>query len=300
MDRLKIIGTFLQITKSGSLARAAHELGISRSLASAHLKQLEDHLGVLLVRRTTRSLVLTEAGAEYLKSCSALLQGLVEVEGRLAEEQAGERGHLKIMASMGFGNLRLGPAIVEFSKKYPGIHFTLILLGRGFAPSDFFEGDFDLGLSMDDLDDANLINAKIGETDWVLCAGKDYFDSHPAIDKPSDLKAHNCLVHRSYANDSIWRFHRQGETASVRVRGSIFTNSVTFLRDTVVQSAGVAMLPLYAIRHDLAFGTLRQVLPDYECTKRPLYIVYQDSRYLPYRARLFINYLREEFKRKPV
>jgi DNA-binding transcriptional LysR family regulator len=300
MDRLKTITTFVQIARSGSLAKAAHELEMSRSLVSAHLKQLEDHLGVLLVKRTTRSLVLTEAGSEYLRSCTELINGFVAAEGRLAAMQQGAAGHLKIMASMAFGTFRLGRIILDFTRRFEDIRVSLILLDRGFAPSDFLEGDFDLGLSMDNMEIGTLINAKLGVVAWVPCVGARYFEKHDRIQVPQDLVHHNCLVHRSYAPASTWSFHGAAGAIAVKVSGSLFTNSAVVLKDAVRSLEGVAMLPLYAVRPELESGMLQRILPDYEGPGRPLYLVYQDSRYLPNRARLFIDHLKKELKRHPL
>jgi DNA-binding transcriptional LysR family regulator len=300
MDRLKTISTFVQIAKSGSLARAAKELGMSRSLVSSHLRQLERHLGVLLVKRTTRTLVLTEAGTEYLQSCLELMKGLVEAEGRLSNLQKKDVGHLKIIASTAFGTLRLGPIIVDFTKKYKKIRVTLILSDRGFTPADFLEGNFDLGLSTDQPEKGAVIRAKIGEVRWIPCVGSGYFETHPPIETPSDLQTHNCLVHRSYSSDFTWRFSGPNGEAEVKVSGSLFTNSAMVLKGAVLARSGVAMLPLYGVGSELKIGEIQQVLPNYKAKSRPLYLVYQDSRYLPHRARTFIDYLKRELKRQPL
>lgn len=300
MDRLKTISTFIQIAKSGSFARASEELRMSRSLVSSHLKQLERHLGVLLVKRTTRALVLTEAGTEYLKSCLELMKGLVEAEGRLSNQQKADAGHLKIIASTAFGTLRLGPIIVDFIKKYESIRVTFTLSDRGFTPADFLEGNFDLGLSTDQPENGAFIRAKIGEVRWIPCVGSGYFETHPPIETPRDLQMHNCLIHRSYSSDFTWRFSGPNGATEVKVSGSLFTNSAMVLKGAALARSGVAMLPLYSVGDELKRGALHQILPSYKAKSRPLYLVYQDSRYLPHRSRTFIDYLKRELKRQPL
>jgi DNA-binding transcriptional LysR family regulator len=294
------MSTFVQIAKSGSLARAAHELGTSRSLVSAHLKQLEDHLGVLLFKRTTRNIVLTETGSEYLRSCLELLNGLAAAEGKLASVQQGTAGHLKIMASMAFGTSQLGPILMDFSKEYSDVHVSLILLDRGFDPTDFLEGDYDLGISMDHMKNSAFIRTRIADVRWVLCAGADYSRAHPRISSPADLRKHNCLVHRSHAPESVWKIRGPGDSMNLKVSGSLFTNSALVLRDAVMRGAGIAMLPLYAVQEDLDRGRLKRILPRYSGAPRPLFLVYHSSRYLPHRARLFIEFLKKEIRRRPL
>ena len=84
MDRLKAIETFVRIAQTGSLSKAAQELGMSRALASTHLRQLEDHLGARLLNRTTRQLSLTEAGQEYLTFGQTVLAAFDEAEQAIA------------------------------------------------------------------------------------------------------------------------------------------------------------------------------------------------------------------------
>jgi DNA-binding transcriptional LysR family regulator len=300
LDRLKAINTFMQIARSGNLARAARELGISRSIVSTHLKQLEDHLGILLVKRTTRSVVLTEAGQEYLNACMSVINGLIEAESRLSADQRGASGHLKCMASMAFGMFQLGPMIPEFVASYPQIRMSLILTDRGFAAEDFLEGDFDLGVSMDNMKDASFISTKIGEVQWIPCAGPDYFHNRPPLLTPADLKDHNCLTHRSYAPDSVWKLFGPGGAEEIRVSGSVFTNSSAVLRDSVLRGTGVAMLPRYSVEEDMAESRLVRVLDRYTGVKRPIYLVYHESRFLPKRARLLIDFLKKKIRTLPL
>lgn len=298
MDRLKTIGTFVQIAQSLSLSKAADELGISRALASNHLKQLEGHLGVRLVNRTTRKLALTEAGSEYLTFCLDALNSFEEEEARISRLQNEPQGHLKIMASMSFGNLHLAPAITEFTAEYGQVKVSLILSDRSFSPSDFVEGGYDLGISMQSVRDASIVSTKVGEVSWLPCVTPRYRETQAALDSPYDLARHNCLVHRSYAPQSIWRFSGPKGRCEIAVKGSLFTNSVIVLRAAVLADSGVAMLPLYCIDGDLESGALVRVLPDYASPKRPVYLVYPQMRYLPKRVRLFLDFLKDRLKRQ--
>lgn len=298
MDRLKTINTFVQIAQSLSLSKAAEELGISRALASNHLKLLENHLGVRLVNRTTRQLALTEAGSDYLAFCLNALTSFEEEEARISRLQNEPQGHLKVMASMSFGNLHLAPPITEFTSIYKQIKVSLILSDRSFSPSDFVEGGYDLGISMQSVRDASIISTKAGEVSWVACVTPRYRDTHPPLKTPHDLAKHNCLVHRSYAPQSIWRFAGPEGRSEAAVKGSLFTNSVIVLRAAVLADSGVAMLPLYGIGDDLTSGALVKVLSNYTAPKRSVYLVYPQRRYLPKRVRLFLDFLKDRLKRQ--
>jgi DNA-binding transcriptional LysR family regulator len=296
MDRLKTISTFVQIAKSHSLSRAADELGVSRALASAHLKSLESHLGVRLVNRTTRHLSLTEAGAEYLAFCNRVLDSFEAEEARIATLQSEPKGHLKIMASMAFGHTQLAPIVSAFTALHRDVKISLIVSDRSFSPTDFVEGGYDLGISMHLIRDASIVSAKVAEGVWLACVSPAYFDEQPAIRRPSDLVDHNCLIHRSHSPDAVWRFHGPTKSEAVTVSGALFTNSSMVLRSAVLAGVGVAMMPAYAIGEDLDEGRLRRILPGWDGGKRPIYVVYPEGRYLPKRTRLFVDFLRRRLK----
>ncbi len=144
MDRLKCIRTFVQISRSGNLSSAAAELGISRSLASAQLLLLENHLGAKLVTRTTRQCTLTSAGEEYLTMCTAALKTLDDADARISELQSHVTGKIKVMASFAFGTFQLAPIITSFAKTNPDTNVSLTLFDRAFSAEDFLEGGFDV------------------------------------------------------------------------------------------------------------------------------------------------------------
>jgi DNA-binding transcriptional LysR family regulator len=296
MDRLKTIATFVQIAKFRSLSKAADELGVSRALASAHLKQLEQHLGVRLVNRTTRRLAITDAGAEYLAFCTRLLDSFEAEEARISHLQTEPQGHLKIMASMAFGHSQLAPIVTSFTNLHRGVKISLMVSDRSFSPSDFVEGGYDLGISMHMIKDASIVSSKVADGAWIACASARYCEEHPAIRRPNDLVGHNCLVHRSHAPDSVWRFNSSSKSYAVAVSGSLFTNSSMVLRAAILADSGVAMLPVYAVGEDMETGRLRQVLGAFSSDTRPIYIVYPHSRYLPKRTRLFVDFMRQSLK----
>jgi DNA-binding transcriptional LysR family regulator len=298
VDRLKAIGTFVQIAKSQSLSRAAGELGISRALASAHLKQLEQHLGVRLVNRTTRQLVLTDAGSEYLGFCTEVLDRFEAQEASVSEAQREPAGNLKIMASMAFAQFEVAPIITDFTGLYPKVKIALILCDHSFSPSDFIEGGYDLGIATHSIGDAGIISTKIADVTWVPCASPEYLAKHAPIEQPGDFAHQNCLIHRNHAPDATWRFIGPAGACDVSVSGSVFTNSAVVLRTAILSGIGIAMLPLYAIHDDVASGRLVPLLTEYDTGKRPVYVVYPDSRYLPKRSRLFIDFLREQLRSK--
>jgi DNA-binding transcriptional LysR family regulator len=296
LDRLKCIRTFVQIAHGSSLAAAAEQLGISRSLASEHLRQLEEHLGARLVTRTSRQLALTSIGEEYLPLCLDILKTVSSADARIASIQTGAQGPVKVMASMAFATFGLGPVLVQFTKVNPLIKVNLQIVDRSFYVEEFIEGRFDIGISTHPVKDSELISTKITEVAWIPCASPAYLQGRERLRTPADFAQHACLVHQRHAPDGIWEFMSARGTRKVAVDGCFSTNSAIVLRDAVLSDLGIAVLPMYLVRGDIAEGRLVRVLPAWRCHDRPAYLIYPQTKHLPRRTRVFIDYVRDAFR----
>lgn len=298
MDQLKSMECFIEIARRGSLSRAAKELGLSRPLVSLSLKQLEVHLGVRLVNRTTRQLSLTEAGEDYLGFCRTVLGQIREKEAQLSRFQSSPTGTIKILSSLAFGNYVLAPIAVRFQTLYPNISITMIVTDNFISRRQLADQSFDLAFVMNQVDDsATSISTKVGAVQWVTCAAPSYVVKHEAIEDPEDLTRHNCLAHRSFIPPNVWRFSKGGNLIDVPIRGQLFSNSVMVLRAGALQGAGVSMLPLYCIEDDLEQGRLVHLLADHLGPAKPVYAIYPNSL-MPQKSRLFVDFCRSAMKRR--
>ena len=300
MDRLKCIRTFVQIARCASLASAAEQLGISRSLAGEHLRQLEDHLGVRLVTRTSRQMALTRMGEEYLTQSLTILKTVAEADARITELQTEPEGPVKVMASMAFATYGLGPIIIDFTRQNPAISINLQIVDRSFYIEEFIEGSYDLGISTHSVKDTELISTKLTDVTWVPCATPAYLAAHPRVRSPADLANHTCLVHQRHAPDGLWEFSgRSTRATTVKVDGCFSTNSALVLRDAALGDLGITMLPTYLVRADIEQGRLTRILPGWKCREKPAYLIYPQMKHLPRRTRVFIDYVREAFRQQP-
>src|SRR5262245_44186064 len=127
MDRLAAMEVFAAVVETGGFSAAAERLGLSRAAASKQVQELERHLGVRLLNRTTRRVGLTEAGAQFHGECTQILAAMHEAEARAQSQQAEPRGLLKVSAPMSFGILHLGPAVADFMAAHPAVHVNLVL-----------------------------------------------------------------------------------------------------------------------------------------------------------------------------
>jgi len=296
MDRFRTIDSFVRVAVAGSFSAAAKQLGMSRALVSLHVTDLEKRLGVRLLNRTTRSLTLTGAGANYLQFCQRMLAEMNEQETSITQLQKEPRGSLKVAAPKSFGTLYLSDAVVSFSAKYPDIQVSLILEDYSFRAYDFVDNGLDVAVRLGDLPDSGLIARKIATLQWVVCASSKYLGEHGEPKTPGDLGKHFCLAHVNLdPNDRAWRLHNSDHVISVKISGAFSSNSALVLRKATLAGLGIGYLPLYCIEDDLETGALRKLLPAYSPPQRPIYVVYPPAGQVPERVRTFVEYLADWF-----
>jgi DNA-binding transcriptional LysR family regulator len=287
--------SFVRAARSGSFAAAAAQSDMSRAIIGRHIQDLENHLGVRLFYRTTRRLTLTEAGAEYQIFCDRLLDEIAEQHETLGQLQQTMRGALKIMAPKSFGNIHLSPTIAEFSERHPQIDVSLILADDPMNSRYIVENGLDLAIRLSPAPDSSIVTRRIGFLHWQLCATHGYLQAHGTPHVPSDLLAHNCLVHLRTTPDKFWCLRGPNGETPVKVGGSFAANSSLALRSGVLRGLGIALLPSYCISADLASGRLVKVLPDYHFEPRPVFLLYHNRRHLPTKVRLLIDFLVDRF-----
>lgn len=289
MDRFASMQAFVRVVESGSFSRAAERLGVTRAAISKQVRQLEEHLGVRLLNRTTRQVALTETGASFYERATAILDDMTEAElaaSRLNEEP---RGILKIAAPMSFGTLHLADAVGDFMTRWPDVTVQLSLNDR-FV--DLIEEGFDVGVRIGKLTDSSLIARKIAPMPIVLCAAPDYVASRGAPASPEELRDHHCLHYGNLEAGGSWKLSDQsGTIRNVTIASRICVNNGDVLRTVALAGQGIALLPSFLIGDDIDSGDLVRILPDYAAPEASLYAIYPPNRYLAAKVRVFIDHL---------
>ena len=186
--------SFVEVIRLGSFSEAAKILGLSRALISRHVTDLEKHLGVRLLTRTTRRITLTEAGAEHFNFCQRVIKEIEEQETSLKRLQKEPAGSLKILAPKSFTTLALGDAIASFAAAYPHLNISLMLDDLSFRSYDFIERGFDVAVHTTPVRESSLVARKIATLRWLLCASPKYLEHHGEPRRPQ----------RSYRGISVW------------------------------------------------------------------------------------------------
>jgi DNA-binding transcriptional LysR family regulator len=301
MDRFRTMQSFAEVIKLGSFSEAAKTLGLSRALVSRHITDLEKHLGMRLLTRTTRRITLTEAGARHFEFCQRVITEIEQNEGSLRRLQKEPEGSLKILAPKSFTTLALGDAIASFAAANPNLNVNLMLDDLSFRAYDFIERGFDVAVHTTPVRTSNLVARKIANLRWLLCAAPAYLKKHGEPQQPRELGRHQCLVHiNSDPSDRIWRLGDGNGPVSVKVQGPFASNSVLMLRKATLAGLGIAIVPLYCVQEDLKSGALREILSKFPIAVHPLSLVFSPGKPTPQKIRSLGDFLVEWFRKHPV
>jgi DNA-binding transcriptional LysR family regulator len=298
MDRLRTMQSFVRVMHSGSFTVAARQLGISRALVSRHIIDLERHLGIRLLNRSTRNLTPTDAAAAYLAFCEKILGEIASGERAFTRDQDKPIETLRVVGPKSFGTMNLADAILDFAESQPQVRVSLALEDFSFRPHAFVEKGYDLALCIAAIRDSTLISRTIVSLDWVLCASPGYLARHGRPRTPADLKRHSCLAHMNLEiNDRIWQFSRNQARRAVKVDGPVLSNSALVLRKAALRSLGIAILPRYCVTGDLSAGRLVALLSRYKLPSRPLVAVYPRTIGASHKINSFVAFLSRWFQR---
>lgn len=294
MDRLIVMKTFVTVGKASSFAGAARELGISGSLVSRHVADLERQVGVRLVHRTARSVSLTGPGKDY---CDFAERILGEIEGKdreLSHSQEVEEGTLSIICPKWVGAQELGDAMAAFSAAHPKISVRFHMDEMSDRVYDFLDRGYDVAFYAKELRDSSLMLRKISDLPFVLAASREYLDAHGRPTGLDDLQHHSCLVN---AEDPVWRLGADPDQVQYRVINTELTaNSSVLIEKMVSAGCGIGLIPLRAARAGLELGDLELVLEGMQPPARALYALHAPGGHTPQRVRTFLRFMIEWFR----
>lgn len=288
---------FVSVAELGSFVRAAESLDLSKAAVSKQVSLLEKRLGARLLHRTTRRLSLTEAGQSYLRYAQAALAQARAAEGTVAESQTVAQGRLRVTVPMSFGVMHIAPWLAAFQREYPLVDLDLQLDDR---PRDLVLEGLDLAIRFGTaLADSSLVARRIGGTRLLLCASPAYLDTHGRPTHPDQLNAHACMHFSVSPSGHTWQMTHAGETLRVAPRGRLEANSTLALRAVMLAGGGIARVPEFSVADEIARGELDVVLPEWKFPELVMYAVMPERRYVPAKARVFIEFLTKMWKTTP-
>ncbi|WP_010678624.1 LysR family transcriptional regulator [Pseudomonas sp. S9] len=292
-ERLKGIDVFVGVAELGSFTAAAERLNLTSSAVSKSVARLEGRLGVRLFQRTTRRLSLTEAGATFYRTCSAVLNDLEEVELTLTTEQLEPQGRVRIDLPASYGRLHVLPLILDFVEQHPGLHPQVSFSDRFVDPAQ--EGiDIVVRIGGSDAWAANLGHRYFGRQRLIFCASPDYLQAHGTPLSVLDLEQHRCVGY-CQGDGMVGPWFFKGRQAGDMERRVMHAHIAVGDGEGEVMAAlaglGIAQLPTWLTQGHLDAGSLVEVLPQLATDSLPMNLVWLKSRENLPKVQALVEYL---------
>ncbi|TFZ02322.1 LysR family transcriptional regulator [Ramlibacter henchirensis] len=290
MNSLQQIAAFADTAKHGSFAAAARETGSAPSTLAKAVARLEQRLGVKLFHRTTRQVSLTADGERLFHRCQRLLVEVDELQADAAGVRASPSGTLRIDMPIVLGRRLVMPLLAQLAREHPELALD-VRLQDGYV--DLVKEGIDVAIRVGELSDSTLVSRRIGSQSMVLVGSPAYLTGRGVPRRLEQLALHDALIFRmpSTGKDRPWRFRRKGEDVELRPESRVRVNDGEGLVHAALLGQGLAQLPDYFVREELARGQLVEVLPGLRPPPIPVSVVYPGARLVPQRVRVFVDAL---------
>lgn len=297
LDRVTSMQVFVRVASLGSFSAAGRALNLSQTMVTKHIAALEARLGIKLLHRSTRKLVLTEGGRTFLAASERILAEIDEAEASATLDRVEPRGTLRLNVPLTFGFREVAPALADFSRLYPSVTVDLGLADRYV---DLIDEGWDAAIRIGRLQDSSLVARKLAPCRIVVCAAPAYLERHGNPRTPEDLTQHNCLGYTlpTAVSASRWVFGEEGGNI-VPIAGNLRANNGDALLAAAVAGQGLVYQPTFLVGDSLRDGSLVRVLSDYAVPELGVYAVLPSGRQAPAKVRVVIDFLAARFSPSP-
>ena len=288
MDSFEGVIEFVSVAQSQGFSSAAKLLGCSTSHVSRQVSRLEARLGCALLARTTRQVSLTQQGMAYYDQCKDLVVGLQQANEQVNLQQFQLSGTLRVSGAGTFAEQYVAPALMEFALDHPELAINMDFNSRIVS---FVEDGIDFAIRYGKLSDSGLVARRLLDRPMMAAASPTYLKQHGIPKQPVQLKQHSCII----ANNDTWLFAHNQTEHSIKVSGRWQSNNAHAVVAACEHGLGIAYLPKSSFKSSIEQGKLVAVLEPFWSSGASSWIVYQNKRFLPMKARLAIDYLVKHF-----
>lgn len=296
MDRVSDVEVFVRVVESSSFARAAAQLGVSRSFVSRMMAGLEERLGVRLLHRTTRRVATTVSGQAFYERAAPLISGIAAAEASARAEVSTPQGTLRVSLPHAFGSRWLVGPLLAFQEAHPSVRLEVHFDDR---KVDLLDGNYDVAVRGSAALDGPWVARALWRFSLVVVASPDYLRRNGLPAHPRALTTHPGLLYSGSPQPGVWTFSRDQERLSVPVEGSLSFDAPAALTEAAVRGAGVALLPDWAVCDDVRAGRLARVLTDWDGPSAAFWFVRPDRVAVPARVLAFQEHLAGQFSPVP-
>ncbi|MEO0369486.1 MAG: LysR family transcriptional regulator [Pseudomonadota bacterium] len=290
LDRITLLSTFVRIADAGSISAAARDIGLSQPSVSRQLAELETRLKVQLMRRTTHSLALTDAGADLLADARLILDSWEALEEKYLAGETHIQGKLKVVAPVALGQMHLARIASQFQRNYPGVTFNWILEDK---PIRFAEIGCDCWVKIGQVLDETLIVRKVGTVERILAASKDFIAEYGMPTTPKQVGELPLIALEPFEGGHI-PLHQDKRSLTIKPDVKMQTNNIFALKQAVDMGVGMAVMPKWFIANELASGELVDLLPKWRAQSLDIHICYLPGRHQSKRLKTFIKVIGKE------
>jgi len=286
VDRLHQIKAFVAVADALSFAGAARRLAMSPPAVTRAVNELEAHLAVRLLTRTTRVVRLTEAGRRYAEDCKRILADWAEADESVSGLHGTPQGALTVTAPALFGARHVMPVVTNYLERYPQVQVACWFLDR---VVNLVEEGVDVAVRIGELPDSSLQAVRVGQVRRVVVSSPGYLAANGRPEQPEDLARHTLVAASGVSPQPQWRFVRDGEPLTVALQPRLITTSNDAALAAALGGFGLTRLLSYQVQDAVADGRLAPVLTAFEPPALPVHVVHREGRHASLKARAFID-----------
>lgn len=286
MDQFHLITVFAAVVDANGFAGAARKLNMSPPAVTRAVNELEAHLGLRLLTRTTRTVRVTDAGERYVQDCRRILAEMLEADESVRGLHALPRGRLTLTAPVLFGGIYVTPIVTEYLGRYPEVSASCLFLDR---VVNLLDEGVDVAIRIGELPDSSMQAIRVGQVRRVICGSPGYLSSHGIPMSPDDLHRHAIVSASSVTPHPEWALMAQGEPRTIRLQARMITTTNDSAVAAAVGGFGLTRLLSYQVAEHLRTGALKTVLTAFEPAALPVHVVHREGRQAPQRVRAFLD-----------
>ena len=294
-DLLDVVA-FVRVAETGSFARAAERMGLSKPAVSRRVARLEEQLGAQLLARSARGAQPTDIGEAYYARAANILAELDAAQEVVADAVTQVAGPIRMTAPINFGARYLGPALAEFAALHPKVELDVSLDDR---TVDLVGGGYDLALRIGKLKDSALIARRLAPIRGVVVASPEYLERKGRPVRPADLADHELLFYANVVVGEQWRFKVGERWEVVRGQSRFRANNGDLLREAAAAGLGIVIMPSFIASDGIRSGQLEVILRDFPLEEVGLYAVMPPGRATTARVRALVDFLSLRFGPEP-
>ena len=277
------------IVDTGNLSQAARKLKMTRANVSYHLAQLEKSLGVQLVKRTTRRVEPTEVGLRLYEHGRNVRNELAAAQETITSLGQELRGRVGISVPSGYGQMVMSDWLIEFKQLYPGIVLDVLFENR----ADNLRDEVDIAIRVMQEPPLSVVARSLGDVRYVACASRDYAAQHGLPQTLMELRASPLITAGVMGRQLRLAAYQGLERQEVTLEPTIISEHFPFLRQGILASLGVGLVPDYVVQDNVATGEVLTTLHDYRLSifGTHMYLLYLPNRHQTRAVRTCIDFL---------